>query len=671
MYKPLFNARRYGARFASSSNFSSGTLFILVGLSSTCLLLTVLLLANSSYSRSSSDDLADIISALSSETQKPVSQIHLSFSGIETSMVIDFVSLESSTNLVEYVNIKHEADTSQYLIVNTSTIDIYRQEIGYLQHAEMIDLIPSQQYLYRIINNTGHVLSASNTGNDTDYGFTHLFTAGSSFSHSSLHVQGERGEGIALIYGDFGLQKDISMDAIYEASDSGQFDYVLHIGDISYDLFRKKSTVGNTFMQLISRYASRRPYMVAAGNHEAGDNFKQYNARFAGIYSITGQNSASNSNFYYSFNVGSIHYIVVDTEVYKFSQQTMKSYYPFTAQQQLQWLESDLQVANLNRDAQPWIVMLGHKGWYMDKQGHLKFDLSYLNKILNGKGSTATSNSEIAGNYSAFDALSCKYGVDLFIGGHMHIYQRFLPLTSTRAATEAEVYLQPPAMIDHETITQKRCNSLREPLHLTTSDVIGKHYYCNPKYTTNIVIGSPGCHSELPRGSCALFEAISETRWSNSMASCSTDYGYGYLQVMNRTHLYFETVVTGYNSFYSSSISGGTTTSSNGHSKEKGVDRNMRGETETGGLDVEDMIEHLKRDDKFSYYMYSLEQYLLFHKKGEHSKAEYSAVMERALQKSIPGSFIDVLQGNKERRLPYVRDHVWIVQEKHGMRDYC
>ncbi len=238
MYKPLFNARRYGARFASSSNFSSGTLFILVGLSSTCLLLTVLLLANSSYSRSSSDDLADIISALSSETQKPVSQIHLSFSGIETSMVIDFVSLESNTNLVEYVNIKYEADTSQYLIVNTSTIDIYRQEMdepkssryfrgisksspgpgngNLLEHLTAIDASSTEKTRESALDGEMDRLMSSNggvTGTDGfDDGFGNLSASNGcqgreeidqratdiSVEHDTLEIEGEDGSSIEV-----------------------------------------------------------------------------------------------------------------------------------------------------------------------------------------------------------------------------------------------------------------------------------------------------------------------------------------------------------------------------------------------------------------------------------------------------------------------------------------
>lgn len=54
------------------------------------------------------------------------------------------------------------------------------------------------------------------------------------------------------------------------------------------------------------------PLMVIEGNHEIepqvdGINFKSYSTRFA----VPSEESGSNSNFYYSFDAGGVHFIML------------------------------------------------------------------------------------------------------------------------------------------------------------------------------------------------------------------------------------------------------------------------------------------------------------------------------------------------------------------------
>ena len=119
----------------------------------------------------------------------------------------------------------------------------------------------------------------------------------------------------------------------------GSFDYVTFIGDMAYDHFDDESARGNEFMNLVSDYAQHIPLMVAPGNHEHGDNFTEYVKRFQGTQAYPGARSGSETNFYYSYDVGLIHYVVINTEVYKFPNETVASSFPFTPEQQLEWLE--------------------------------------------------------------------------------------------------------------------------------------------------------------------------------------------------------------------------------------------------------------------------------------------------------------------------------------------
>ena len=53
----------------------------------------------------------------------------------------------------------------------------------------------------------------------------------------------------------------------------------------------------------------------------------------------------------------------------------------------------------------------------------------------------------------------------------------------------------------------------------------------DPKYTTTIVTGAPGC-PEVQPASCG---GPSPTDPTNPTAACSRNYGYGYLEIVNRT----------------------------------------------------------------------------------------------------------------------------------------
>ena len=192
----------------------------------------------------------------------------------------------------------------------------------------------------------------------------------------------------------------------------------------------------------------------------------------------------SNSNHYYSFDVGLVHYVMVSSEVYTYPSEAKNGPSPFTAQDQLEWLEADLIKANApaQREKVPWIVLMGHRPWYtveFEKNAGLVFQ--------------------------DFDDLGCEYGVDLYITGHVHNYQRFFPMRTGASFIPSDVDTQ--------------CASA------------DGHVYTDPKYMPTIVAGSTGCHSPLPRATCPVMMAGSALFLKNSLAHCSAAYGFGHLQV--------------------------------------------------------------------------------------------------------------------------------------------
>ena len=127
-----------------------------------------------------------------------------------------------------------------------------------------------------------------------------------------------------------------------------------------------------------------KPYMVSPGNHESEchspacitsslyreslRNFSAYNTRWRMPFA----SSNGTSNMWYSWNAGLVHFVSLDTE----------TDFPGAAEathgdsgllkaggfgedgDYLRWLEADLQAANDNRAARPWIIAAGHRPVY-------------------------------------------------------------------------------------------------------------------------------------------------------------------------------------------------------------------------------------------------------------------------------------------------------------------
>lgn len=141
--------------------------------------------------------------------------------------------------------------------------------------------------------------------------------------------------------------------------------------------------------------------------------------RFDGMRAGAGNASGSGTAFYYSFDLGLVHYVAIDTELFAYGKETARSLSPVTRATQLAWLEQDLAAADANRAEVPWVVVFGHKGWYM---AYYKTPAASYYQV----------------DFSDFATLFDTYKVDLYLSGHNHLYQRFLPLA---APTEC-VYLE-------------------------------------------------------------------------------------------------------------------------------------------------------------------------------------------------------------------------------------
>ncbi|KAH6995480.1 Metallo-dependent phosphatase-like protein [Ilyonectria sp. MPI-CAGE-AT-0026] len=220
------------------------------------------------------------------------------------------------------------------------------------------------------------------------------------------------------------------------------------------------------WQQWIGSITTKIPYMVLPGNHEATcaefdgpknvltaylnddivngtadksaltyyscppsqRNFTAYQNRFH----MAGEASGGVGNFWYSFDYGLAHFVSIDTETdYAHSPEwpfardlkgdeshptasetyvtdsgpfgAVGNYSDTKAYEQYQWLAKDL--ASVDRHKTPWVIVMGHRPMYSSQ-------VSSYQKYLR----------------EAFEGLMLKNGVDVYLAGHIHWYERLLPL---------------------------------------------------------------------------------------------------------------------------------------------------------------------------------------------------------------------------------------------------
>jgi len=291
-------------------------------------------------------------------------------------------------------------------------------------------------------------------------------------------------------FGDMGIvnSEDTTMQLQSLLDD---VDFYYHVGDLGYAddyLEYKYEDVWNEFQTQVEPISAYSAYMVCAGNHEATChfdggildcpkellNFTAYRNRFR-MPSIESGSTAG--NMWFSFNHSYVHFITIDTETdYTLSPEgrdTLWDSGPFG--DQLAWLQADLKQANANRENQPWIIIIGHRPMYTS----LADDVPIWAE---------------AALRNAMEDLFYTYGVDLYIDGHVHSYERNWPVYKSA-------------------VEQKNYN--------------------NPKATVHVTIGNAGC----PEGLSHVFDKDTPD-WL--AVRNSIDYGFGVVNVLNETALVWE-----------------------------------------------------------------------------------------------------------------------------------
>ncbi|KAL2249465.1 UNVERIFIED_CONTAM: Purple acid phosphatase 15 [Sesamum indicum] len=307
------------------------------------------------------------------------------------------------------------------------------------------------------------------------------------------------------VVGDLGLTYNSS--STIEHLTSNRPDLVLMVGDVCYaNLYLTNGTSSDCYScsfpdtpihetyqprwdywgRFMQPLISKVPIMMVQGNHEIEEQaqnrtFASYTSRFA----FPSKESGSSSAFYYSFNTGGIHFIVLG------------GYVAYNkSDDQYKWLQKDL--AKVNREVTPWLIATWHPPWYTTYRAHYR---------------------EAECMKVAMEDLLYQYGVDIVFNGHVHAYER-----SNRVYN----YTLDPCGPVHIAIGD---GGNREKMAITHTDDPGN---CPEPSTTPDQFMGGFCAYNFTSGSAA--GKFCWDRQPEYSAYRETSFGHGILEVKNETH---------------------------------------------------------------------------------------------------------------------------------------
>lgn len=242
-------------------------------------------------------------------------------------------------------------------------------------------------------------------------------------------------------------------------------------------------------MDQVVPISSAVPYMTCPGNHEYAEGFVHYTARYNNMPAsgtlptgLTGLVGGLPNNHWFKYSVGRVLFIAVSTEAYFFYN---------ASQAQWQWLNATLDAASKQRavGSLDWIIVYGHRSIYCSCDSDCDSDATLVRE----------------GSWG-LESLLYSYGVDMWINGHEHNFERNYAVYQSQLVTGG------------------------------SGPVPGKpELVVNPKAPIYIVQGAAGNRED--------HEPFTRPQPKYS-AFRSNTYSYSRMTFYNATHLLFETVET-------------------------------------------------------------------------------------------------------------------------------
>lgn len=211
------------------------------------------------------------------------------------------------------------------------------------------------------------------------------------------------------------------------------------------------------FAVLTDSRAKNMPFVPVMGNHECYGLDWQFALprRYLASFSVPNNGSRSFNGYYYAFDYGPVHFIVLNTQFVE-----LDGLKPGLLQEQHLWLKHEAQSTK-----KTWKVVLMHK------------DVIAYDEYQAGTGH-AGGISDVGHDFmKAFDAL----GIDLVLTGHMHTYRNRGHIYDEKPADHGPVYLMfgpagnerytvpPDTTFDQVSLDQSDPNVYRNYLTLTAA----------------------------------------------------------------------------------------------------------------------------------------------------------------------------------------------------------
>lgn len=350
---------------------------------------------------------SDPISQSFLPTRPSIDQVHLSFGSQPHSLNIIWVlKLQAESCSVSFGDYSlYSPDITPVSYVSDAGLPY----LSYVYNLTVVNLEPEKVYQYQIVcymDGLPHI--------SENYKFTGPTRPASEISF------------ISLADWSTGLQSDPYdhytnhskpniYPFLYHDLRENRYDMIIHAGDFAYDLSSFGGKMGDDYMRSIEPIVAQIPYMTTTGNHESYTNFTHYR----GIMKTPG------SELYYSFDLGQVHFVMLDSEAYVGR---------FHTEEQLrrhqEWVEEDLR-----RNTLPWVVAVAHRPIYCSPNPTCKVCTNSCTKYC-----------LTMAHY--LEDLFLQYKVAIYISADVHLYERTQPIYhNVSAQNSSNVYINPQAPI--------------------------------------------------------------------------------------------------------------------------------------------------------------------------------------------------------------------------------
>lgn len=214
---------------------------------------------------------------------------------------------------------------------------------------------------------------------------------------------------------DYSVWKATAMPA-WQRNPDAQF--FVNMGDLVDN--GQDATQWNAWFDVVEPMAEKIPVAPVMGNHETYDlNWKVRRPEaYMKLFSLPGNGYAQYPNRFYSFTVGDVHFVVLDT---MFSE--MKDFEPDLEQDEIQWFRKDLE-----QNRKKWNVVLMHKD-----------PLQYAFNPATRPGRERQEGIGSVGE--VWMPLFDEYGIDLVLSAHLHTYRNRGHIRDFRHNPDGPLYI--------------------------------------------------------------------------------------------------------------------------------------------------------------------------------------------------------------------------------------